>query len=260
MTDIIVSWSDHPGRGYRSTSQDLSWNRVVNLFCMSKPNMAWCAHRFHYGIRRESHVIEGFNLVVLDVDGTATFDIARKALDGLAAFLHSTKRHGKDNLHRFRVVIPLNEILYLNRAAYRQFMHCIYDWIPFEVDRQTADRARRWMCNDSPGPDKFLMTGDFLNPASFLSPIKKEATKTNTRKSSHIARTPEDLEGLRNHLLARMHKGNRNNTLYRYGRAVLDSGIGRHFARGHILDLNNQHSNPLDMTELEATVFRSLEI
>ena len=95
------------------------------------------------GYRDSEHVIPGFNLAIIDVDGQISINSANWLLEGYKYLNYTTKRHtDKDN--RFRIIFPLTHIVKLTPANYSKFMQNVYNLLPFSADSQTSDIARKW--------------------------------------------------------------------------------------------------------------------
>ena len=96
------------------------------------------------GYRDTAHGLKPINMVVIDVDsGDTTLDLIDLLLSNYTYFIHTTKRHTPEK-PRFRLVLPLSHILKFNPNDYREFMQNIFEWLPFDVDSQTADYCRKW--------------------------------------------------------------------------------------------------------------------
>lgn len=215
------------------------------------PDHHWCNHRFKHNHRREENVIEGFNMAVFDIDGTARRDLVHDMLRDYVFMTHTTKRHGEDSQERFRLVMPLKYELFLNKDDYRQFMNNIMEWLPFESDEGSNQRARKWMTNPN-AEHHFNLQGEMLDPIRFIP-------KT-SRNESHQKQMTElkDLGGLERWFAERMVMGNRNNQMIKYALALVDGGLNYQDIETRVLHFNDMLDNPLSEMELRDTVLKTV--
>lgn len=215
----------------------------------AEPGWHWCNHAFHGQHRRGDNVIEGFNMVVLDVDGTAKRELVHDMLREMPFMTYTTKRHTKEN-HRFRVIIPLKYELNLSAEDYKLFMDNIMQWLPFDIDEGANQRERKWMSN--PGEHHYNLLGDLLDPIKFIP-------KT-SRNESHQKEMTElkDLDSLERWFAERMVMGNRNNQMIKFGMALADSGLPFDMVEERILAFNGKLDNGLSEGELASTILRSV--
>ena len=122
------------------------------------------------GYRNEVNCIPGFNLVVIDVDHGISLTAAQLLLKDYKALFYTTKRHTEES-NRFRIVFPTSHVVKLDADDYKKFMNNIYDWLPFEVDRQTNQRSRKWLTHDG---DYFYQDGQLLDVMLFIPETKKQ--------------------------------------------------------------------------------------
>ncbi|WP_299198241.1 primase C-terminal domain-containing protein [uncultured Amphritea sp.] len=211
----------------------------------------WCNHRFHEGHRRGDKVIEGFNMVVLDVDGETSLTFAHEMLRDYMFMTHTTKRHGEEGKDRFRIVMPLKYELFLNKEDYRQFVNNIMEWLPFDSDEGSNQRERKWMTN--PGAQHhYNMGGVLLDPVRFIPKTSKN--------EQHINQMTElkDLGALERWFAERMEPGNRNNQMIKYALALLDGGLDYPSIEARVIHFNDQLQSPLSENELRMTVLKTV--
>ena len=248
LNNIILSYSVDITSGY--LNKNAQWEKLHQL-CVA-PGYHWCVHQLteHLdlpgkgGYRDEMHVVSGFNLAVVDVDGGASIDTAKLLLGDLQYLMYTTKRHA-DTAHRYRLVFPMSHVLELDSKDYKEFMANFFDWLPFEVDTVTNQRARKWLTN--PG-DYWYNDGELLDVYKFLPKTKKaEELKAQTSKLSN-------LNALEKWFVNHMQEGNRNNMLVRYAYALIDDGHDLSSVQNNVLALNNKIAEPLDEAEVLSTV------
>lgn len=241
-----------------SASKDLAHNYVPRETTFEKlskfvtmKGMNFCNHHFVENHRIGDKVIEGFNMVVLDVDGTATIGSVVSALAPYKYIIYKTKSYTEES-HRFRVILPLSHRIYLDSAQFSKYMQNLYNFLPFSMDEAPKDVSRKWATCDKGEAILNESEDASLLPASWFIP--------DTRDSETIIK---DLTKYGNNGIIRYFAttqfGNRNNTLYRYARFLIDSGY-KVFEEviKKVEDLNKAFDQPIDSEELNTTVFKSI--
>lgn len=209
----------------------------------------WCNHSFTGNHRRGDNVIEGFNMVVLDVDGTAKRELVHDMLREMPFMTYTTKRHTeKDN--RFRVIIPLKYELKLDAEDYKLFMDNIIQWLPFDIDEGANQRERKWLSND--GEHHYNLQGSLLDPIRF---IPKTTRNVNHQKTMTELK---DLSSVERWFAERMVMGSRNNHMIKFGMFLADSGMQFDQVEEHIIAFNSKLDNGLSEGELASTILRSV--
>lgn len=208
------------------------------------PGMHWVSHHLNGGYRNEENCIPGFNLVVIDVDGGVSMSTAKELLKNHKFLLYTTKRH-TDEAHRFRIVLPTNYTLELDAKDYKEFMSNIYSWLPFKVDDQTNQRARKWMSNA--GIYEYN-DGDVLDVLPFIP----KTSKNEARKQ--LLDSQQSMDNLERWILNNSGDGNRNNMLLRYAMLLVDAGFDFENVRSKVIGLNDKMADKLTEAEIMATV------
>ena len=205
----------------------------------------------HYLIeprRNEENCLPGFNMAIIDVDDGVSIDTAELLLTDYKYLLYTTKSH-TDLKNRFRIIIPLSHEVKLNARDYKQFMLNVFDFLPFEVDRVTNQRARKWLAHD--GSYRYH-EGELLDALMFIPKTKKaeEQQKTVGRLSS--------LSAIERWFGKNTDKGNRSNNLIRYGLMLVDSGLGLDDVKDKVLAFNSKMPNKLPEAEVFSTILVSV--
>jgi hypothetical protein len=186
---------------------------------------------------------------VLDVEKSVSLDIAQKLLEDYKSFTHTTKRHTQAE-HRFRIVLPLSHTLELSAVDYREFMNNLFDWLPFEVDRSTSQRARKWLTNNG---KSWYNDGQLLDALQFVPKTKK------AEEQRVILAGQTNLTNLERWFINNSRANeNRNNQLIRYAYACMDMGQDLHSIQSNVLELNRKLHDPLEETEVLSTVISSI--
>ena len=247
INKLTFSYSQDFALGYEPETQ--AFEDMYKL--TQAPNYHWCNHRFKDKHRRGDNTIEGFNMVVLDVDGTTSRDLVHEMLRDYSFLTHTTKRHGQDNKDRFRVILPIKYQLFLNKEDYLLFMNNIIDWLPFEIDEGANQRERKWLTN-SQGEHHYNLQPTLLDPIRFIP--KTSRNETHIKKMSEL----KDLGNLERWFAERMVMGNRNNQMIKYALALFDAGMLYPEIESRVITFNSQLDNSLSDNELRSTVLTTI--
>jgi hypothetical protein len=221
------------------------WDGLHKL--VSSDGYHYTAHHFTEGYRHSDKLIPGFNMVILDVDEGLSMSTARMLLKDYKALFATTKRHTPQH-NRFRIILPLSHVVKLNSVNYGKFMENVFDWLPFEVDSQTKDSARKW-CSHS--GEYHYQDGEMLDSLLFIPETKKQEEQQ--RKIVDLA----SLNNLERWFLLNTDLGNRSNTLIRYAYVLVDSNYSIEAIRNSIYAFNSKLKNPLPEDEVSNTILVS---
>jgi hypothetical protein len=244
LSKVILSASTDVASGYGTHRPP--FDKIHKLLC--KGGYHWVNHSLKDAYRDEAHIIPGFNLIVLDVEKSISIEIAQQLLKDFKFFLHTTRRH-TDQEHRFRIIMPLSHTLELSAQDYREFMHNLFDWLPFEVDRQTCQRARKWLTHNG---KQWYNDGQLLDALQFVPKTKK----AEEQKATLTGQT--NLTNLERWFVNNTEAGNRNSMLIQYAYACMDMGQDLHSIQSNVLELNRKLAEPLEETEVLSTVIQSI--
>lgn len=243
---ISFSFSDHFASDY--TPEYKPFDSLPRL--LTAPDMHWCNHHFNKEHRSEENVIEGFNCLVVDVDGTISLDAVHHLMRDYNFITATTKRHTED-VHRFRLIMPANYVLKLDKADYKDFMDSFLLWLPFESDESANQRSKKWMTLES--SQVTVHKGPSL--VNVLPFIPK------TKQNSEYVKSVADL-GRLDHLerwfLNNMEVGNRNKNLYNFAAMLNDAGMPYDELVSKVHAINEQSSSPLKKDEVEMTILKSV--
>lgn len=246
LSKLSFSYSDHFASNYSSENQD--FNELPKL--LSAPSLHWCNHSFEKEHRSEDNVIEGFNMLVVDVDGSISLNAVHDLLKEYTFITSTTKRH-TDEAHRFRLILPANYNLFLDKTDYREFMNNFLLWLPFDSDKAAGQRSKKWMTN----PDTKIMVHRGTTLVDVLPFIPK--TKRNTEYVNSVADLG-NLDHLERWFLGNMDVGNRNNTLLNFAMMLHDAGCDYDDMATKVKHLNEKSISPLSREEVEMTVLKSV--
>jgi len=243
LNKLIVSYSNDLSQDY--VSEFAPFDKLDRL--TSAEGLHWVNHHLIQGHRQEENAIPGFNLIVIDVDGSCDLKTARSVLEGYKYLMYTTKRHGDPDhggSDRFRIILPMNYTLKLDGRDYKDFMKNIFEWLPFEVDDQVGQRARKWLSHKG---QVFSNDGEFVDVLPFIP----KTSKNDERKAK--LSTQSSLNNLERWVLNNLSEG-RNNMLLRYAMILVDAGFELDQVQSKVMDLNEKLEDKLDERELMSTV------
>jgi hypothetical protein len=240
LDKMVVSYSTDITTDYR--------NEYAPFDQLSKLTQAaglhWVAHHLNGGYRNEENCIPGFNLVVIDVDGGVNMSTVKLLMKNYKFLIYTTKRHTEDE-NRFRLIFPINYELTLDAKDYKEFMSNIYEWLPFECDTATGQRARKWMSHD--GHFEYN-DGDVLDALPFIPKTSKNEERKELLNSQH------SMDNLERWVMNNTGDGNRNNMMLRFAMILVDGGFDFEPIRQRVMSLNEKIPDKLDEAEIMSTI------
>lgn len=244
LEKTVVAYSQDLAQDY--VSEHAPFDKLHKLTQVS--GLHWVSHHLIGGHRMEENAIPGFNLAVIDVDGGVNMSTVKLLLKNYKFLMYTTKRH-TDQEHRFRVILPLNYELKLDAKDYKEFMSNIYQWLPFEVDTATNQRARKWMSHD--GHFEYN-DGELLDALPFIP----KTSKNEERKA--LLDSQQSMDNLERWVINNIGDGNRNNMLLRYSMLLMDGGFDFEGIRSRVVALNEKVPDKLDEIEIMSTIMISV--
>lgn len=240
LDEMIVAASDDIAYNYEN--QRIKWDDI-KMFG-ENDGYHWINHWSKDGHRHDDKIIPGFNLLVLDVDNDVSLETAQLLLKDYKYFMYTTKRHtDKDN--RFRVILPTNYELRLDAEDFKDFMHNVYEFMPFKSDEQTGQRARKWLTNEG---EVFFNDGKLFDVLPFIP----KTTKNEARQAANV--DLGNLTNLERWFVNNTGKGNRSNQLIKYALMLVDAGANFDGVRDAVMSLNDKIQNKLPETEIHSTI------
>ena len=258
LNNLKFSLSDHFAYNYEP--QQRSLEDLEKLF--KAPNYHWANHHFEDEHRHEDQVIPGFNMLVLDIDGHERdkdgnviqmgpkLEHVHDLLQDYTFATYTTKRH-QDDEHRFRLIIPTNYILHLDKADYKEFMDSFAMWLPFYSDTAANQRSRKWRTNEL-GSVYINRGPQVLDVLPFIP-----KTKANNEYVQNVVDLG-NMDNLDRWFLNHMQVGGRNNTLLNYAMMLKDAGADYDSIEKKVIKLNQDSSVPLKKDEVYSTVLKSV--
>ncbi|MGV8863231.1 MAG: hypothetical protein ACOH2T_18955 [Pseudomonas sp.] len=245
LEEVTVSYSDHMAYNYRTDR--VVFDQLHKLTQMD--GYHWINHGLlrgseGLGHRTEENAVAGFDMVVVDVDDGAHLQTAIDLLKDYTYLIYTTKSHTAEN-NRFRIILPINYRLKLDAEEFKELMSNVYSWLPFKVDTQTNQRARKWATHAG---QHYYNEGQLLDVLPFIP-----KTSRNEEYQSSVVKL-ENLDNLERWFAQRMASGNRNNQMLRYAMMLVDSGFSYQDIERRVMDFNAKLDNGLLPNELQQTV------
>ena len=247
LNNIILSYSTDLAYNY-TFENNIPFDKLDLLCLADNPKQHWCNHRFIDGHRAEVNAIPGFNMIVLDIDGTIKLETAFELLKEYKFIAYTTKRH-TDEENRFRILLPINYILELDSNDYKEFMNNVMKWLPFKVDESCNQRSKKWESNNG----KFFNNDGKLLDALMFIP----RTSRNEQFNQNFQKI-ESMSNLERWFAQRIAEGNRNNNMIKYALALVDNGLSLQDVEKQIISFNKKLSAPLPETEIRQTILKTV--
>lgn len=246
LNKMILSWSTDLAYNYQAERGP--WDKLDLVF--KGQDISWCNHYFKDGHRCNEGVIPGFNMLVVDVDGTCSIQTVQELFKEYKYILYTTKRHGQDGKDRFRLIFPLNYELYMSVDEYREFMNGVLKWLPFETDQGANQASKKWLANSQA---HFITNeGAMFDALKFIP-----KTSRNEQYLKEVSKV-ENMDALERWFALRIVEGNRNNLLFKYGMALADTGIPLTEVETKLKKFNKSLDTPLTVDELNQSILKSI--
>jgi hypothetical protein len=237
---MVVSHSKEMGYNYVAETAPFD---ALHILTQAK-GYQWCTHGFKDGHRNEDNAVPGFNMIVLDVDGTINMPTARALLSDYRALFYTTKSCTAA-LDYFRIIIPINYYLELDAKDYKEFMSAVFEWLPFSVDTCTGQRSRTWASHS--GQYEY-QDGVELDALPFIPKTSKnEALKTRLKDQ-------QSLDNLERWFLNDAEGNGRNNMLLKYALVLVDAGFDLNNVQSRVMSLNEKLPEPIPEARILQTI------
>ena len=246
INEMVFSYSEHWAYNYSPERQ--AFDSLSTL--TQAPGMHWCNHHFKNEHRSEENVIPGFNMIVIDVDGTIALETVHELMKDYKFLTYTTKRH-TDEENRFRLIMPMNYHLYLETAEYKEFMNSVMAWLPFETDDSANQRAKKWETFHD-GSFHYNLEADFIDVLDFIPKTSRNETFKQQNKNL------QSLDNLERWFAARIAAGNRNNQMIKFALALVDGGMKLHEVNQSVHAFNKKLNNPMSEDEIDMTIMSTV--
>lgn len=250
LDELILSYSKDMTTGYEN--KVVPFGALCDLAKM--PNRHWLNHHLANGdtgegYRKEENCLQGFNLLVLDVDGTCSLSTVQMMLSKYTAFYYTTKSHTSE-VNRFRIILPMNYHLKLDAQEYKEFFNSILETLPFEVDTSCNHRSKKWLTNAN--TQCIVNEGELFDVLPFIPKTSKNEERQQTVYDQ------QNLDNLERWVLNNIGDGNRNNQLHRYAMILFDAGLDLPDIMAKVQELNEKIPDKLGVDELNKTIFSTV--
>lgn len=245
LTKMLVSYArggagEHPAHGY--ANKTAPWTQLERL--VTGTDLHWLNHHVHGGHRTEDTCVPGFNMIVLDIDGTMNLATAKMLMKDYAAIYYTTKRH-TDDVNRFRIVLPTNYVLKMDAKEYKEFMKNVLESLPFEVDESCTHRSKKWMSHSA---NFEQVDGDLFDVLPFIPKTSKNEERLQRLGSQ------QQLDNLERWIINNTGDGNRNVMLHRYARLLIEAGKNWAEIKDHVSSLNDKLADKLSEAEILGSI------
>lgn len=245
---VQMSYSKDITDGYKC--RDILWKRVHNL---ANSDYNYSPSKFGEGYRDTDHWEGGNDCVVLDVDDGMSIFECKQILNSnkLKGLITTTKSHQKEKndeiCDRYRVFIPTVGSFKGSAKQFSKSMERIFGLFYNQVDMATKDCARFYYGN--PGGKHYYIDGRELLDWEDYS--YEEVETKNLKKDYNRQSRRGGGSDIKNWFSEHLHKGNRNNTLFRAFKFYLDDGLGKEQAYQRVQEINRKCSAPLPDREVK---------
>lgn len=244
LTKIKCSFSGDMAHNYKN--KEVPFTQLHAMTQLS--NYHWVAHHLQDGHRCEDKIIQGFNLVVLDIEDSVSLTTAKLLLRDYTYLMYTTKRHTVA-ANRFRIILPMSHILKMLKEEYKTFMQNIFTWLPFDVDEGTIDRCRKW--ESYPGTYEYN-EGKLFDALPFIPKTTK-----NSKRKKFIADT-RSLSNMERWFCDNTSDGNRSNQLIKYALMLVDAGLDFDAIHEKIMSLNSKLKESISEAEIISTIMQTV--
>jgi len=244
LAKMVISYSTDIAKDYQS-----EYAAFEDLHKLTQTmGYHWTNHHLAGGHRNEENAQQGFNFIVVDVDGKVSLSTAKLLLADYKAMYYTTKRH-TDAENRFRILIPINYKLKLDAKDYKEFYKNVLEWLPFEADLQCGHRCKKWLSHN--GHYEYV-EGQIFDALPFIPKTSKNEERKELMNSQHA------MDNLERWVLNNSGDGNRNNMLLRYAMILVDAGFDMDGVSSRVKSLNDKMPDKLEEIEIMSTILISV--
>lgn len=256
INELIISSSKEMADNY---SSKLASIKDLAEFC-KREDANFCNHHFKNGEvgkgnRSKAMTLAGVNTVVFDVDSTKFKPhILHALLKPYNHVIYETKSSTEDE-PRYRLVLVLSHKAKLDDLEYKKFCKNIAAWLPVNVDLPAIQREKKYRVYAGANM-LYQDQGQNLNVMSYYPNTKEAEDNMKFNTTLQAAR----IKGMQKWVIHTAAKGNRNNTLYAYAKFLSEhTSYDADKITEMVKSINDKLQEPLEESELTATIFSSLK-
>lgn len=246
LQEMTISYGEHWAYDY--LTERVPFDQLHTL--MGTDGFHWCNHGLKNGHRSEETVLPGFNMVVLDIDGGVSLETVHELMKEYKFMTYTTKRH-TDEQNRFRLILPINYNLQLDTEEYKDFMNALMEWLPFDSDESSNQRAKKWETLENTSVH-YNNEGHLLDALKFIPKTRKNEEYVKERQAI------QSMDNLERWFAERIARGNRNNQMIKFAMALVDSGMNLIEVSDRVHGFNKKLENPLPEAEINNTILTTV--
>lgn len=246
LQEMTISYGEHWAYDY--LTERVPFDQLHTL--MGADGFHWCNHGLKNGHRSEETVLPGFNMVVLDIDGGVSLETVHELMKEYKFMTYTTKRH-TDEQNRFRLILPINYNLQLDTEEYKDFMNALMEWLPFDSDESSNQRAKKWETLENTSVH-YNNEGHLLDALKFIPKTRKNEEYVKERQAI------QSMDNLERWFAERIARGNRNNQMIKFAMALVDSGMNLIEVSDRVHGFNKKLENPLPEAEINNTILTTV--
>ena len=271
LDELIVSYGTHWAYGYSNEEVPFSQLELLTQAAQEDGSpMHWANHHFKSGHRARENVIQGFNTIVIDVDGGVSLAAVHELMAEYKFMTYTTKRHrqvegvdseGEDIVgeDRFRLILPMNFKLYLDHDDYKEFMNSVMNWLPFATDESANQAEKKWETYSGGTFYRNEFATEEGKPEPVLLDVLQFIPRTSMNdKYQQQYQKVESLDNLERWFAGRIATGNRNNQMIKFALALVDNGMSLLEVGRQVHAFNQKLNNPMDEEEIDSTIMQTV--
>ena len=240
LSKMILAYSEDMTENYEATHAP--WDKLYRLTQLQDHH--WVSHHLLNGYRNEENALPGFNMIVLDVDGTSQLSTVKMLMKQYSFLVYTTKRHTEEE-NRFRLILPINYELKMDAKEFKEFYGNIVESLPFDVDMGCAHRSKKWLTHE--GHHEYN-DGEIFDVLPFIPKTSKNEDRKN------LLQDQQGMDNLERWVMNNIGDGNRNSMLLRYSMILVDAGFEFEAIRQKVSQLNEKIADKLEESEIMSTV------
>ena len=250
---LLFSYSNDMAKDYFD-NDEFVWNDLYKVITSDK-GLCYSAHCYKEGHRTKDNAIEGFELLILDIDADVTLDMAKLLFEDYTYLIATTRSHQVEKngevCDRFRVILPMRDRLELDKDQYSKFYKAMIEDLPITVDTSVNDISRMMF---SASGSHWYNEGKLFDASKYIP--NTQESEVYTKEGNRLA--GKNINGIGQYILRNEGNG-RNNSLIKFSLLLMDSGYTHDECKAEVLRLNKQFQNPLAESEVKRTIFKTIE-